>query len=585
MLAFCSLLRFFRTFRSLKKDLSGLLSLFGVLPFIFSLIFPLIFYIPPSLSLSFDCGFLPVHLIVPHQLGSMYTVLHGHEISHIPVEVISILPQAGAHSHIHHLILIRLIGQKLAQGMSGSPVYIDGKLIGAVHSGWENSGHQLALVIPIQSMIDGSHHIHTGHELSLMRYSGFTAENSSLLALSEKLAAPLIPGITPLNFDIRKTPAFMPGSSISVYLVWGDVELSALGTVTAVDKQGNFLAFGHEFLRRGAVQFPCGGAYIHEIVNSQTFPVKLSSSEGVYGTVFHDTDSGISGKSGVYTQSIPCELVFIDTDTQTRRRCTFRTIADENLSAQLISSVFQALCQDAWGRNGEGTITLNLHIDGINLPHGWTRKNIYYSDTDIITEAFSKVKPVITAYLTQPFSHTLPCGFSLTARITQKARVMLIEDIDAPSKAKPGDTINISVRLREWRKTPVTRTFTLKIPDDAKGIVELIVRGGGIRSFEQSAIEGGWKAVTSFENMLSELKAADANNQLILELNADRNTDIIRDITQRNAEPEIPDFLPEEEEYLSDTKQRRIREGTLKIFDSDYFIDGFMRRIIHTEDG
>ncbi len=162
---------------------------------------------------------------------------------------------------------------------------------------------------------------------------------------------------------------------------------------------------------------------------------------------------------------------------------------------------------------------------------------------------------------------------------------MLIEDIDAPSKAKPGDTINISVRLREWRKTPITRTFTLKIPDDAKGIVELIVRGGGIRSFEQSAIEGGWKAVTSFENMLSELKAADANNQLILELNADRNTDIIRDITQRNAELEVPDFLPEEEEYLSDTKQRRIREGTLKIFDSDYFIDGFMRRIIHTEGG
>ncbi|MBQ3456437.1 MAG: hypothetical protein IJG36_08370, partial [Synergistaceae bacterium] len=81
--------------------------------------------------------------------------------------------------------------------------------------------------------------------------------------------------------------------------------------------------------------------------------------------------------------------------------------------------------------------------------------------------------------------------------------------------------------------------------------------------------------------------AADANNQLIVELNTDRNAEILKDINKlrkaAKSKSKTPDLLPEEEEYLSETKERRIREGSLKIFRSDYYIDGLMRRVIHTE--
>ena len=90
--------------------------------------------------------------------------------------------------------------------------------------------------------------------------------------------------------------------------------------------------------------------------------------------------------------------------------------------------------------------------------------------------------------------------------------------------------------------------------------------------------------------MLTEFQAADGNNQLIIELNADKSADLLKRITQsrkkgaKSAKPKRePDLLPEEEEYLSETKARRIREGTLKILNSEYYIDGLMRRVIHTE--
>ena len=82
--------------------------------------------------------------------------------------------------------------------------------------------------------------------------------------------------------------------------------------------------------------------------------------------------------------------------------------------------------------------------------------------------------------------------------------------------------------------------------------------------------------------MLREFRASDGNNQLILELNADKAGQALREaMSGKNKRGK--DLLPEEEEYLSETKERRIKEGTLKIYNSEYIVDGLMRRIIHTE--
>ena len=115
------------------------------------------------------------------------------------------------------------------------------------------------------------------------------------------------------------------------------------------------------------------------------------------------------------------------------------------------------------------------------------------------------------------------------------------------------------------------------------GVAEILVRGGISEPLSQVALNEGLKSIDSLERMLSEFKAADANNELILELATDTTAEDLKNaIARKNSgfNPSV-DLLPEETEYLSETKERRIKEGTLKIFSSEYFIDGMMKKIIH----
>lgn len=537
---------------------------------------------------------MPVSELKAGMSGYMLTVLKGMEISRVPVKIVSVIPQKPSKIY-RELILVKLIGKKLAQGMSGSPVYVQGKLIGAIRSGWQNSDHTLALVMPIESMCE----IHEYDDvpskaftLSPITLTGLSVNTSAMIELSQKLGVTFMQGLTSGNTEVTSSPRLSPGDSISAMLVWGDVELSAAGVVTAVDKFGRFLAFGHDFLKRGKVAYPSGGAYIHEIVDSTSFPVKLASTRGINGTITQDRENGIAGRFGYYAPSVAGEFVFRDLDRGTEDKYKFRMIADEFLTDELLEGVCKGLAEESWGRKGQGTMSINLRIDGKNVPKGFARKDIFFSDKNIIDEAFKQVKIITSAYLSQPFAEIMPAGFRVTAEVTQNPKVLLIEDVETVTDAKPGESVDVTVTLRGWRTEPITRKFTLKIPDDASGVVEMIVRGGGTQSMGQAGINGGWKTITSLERMLTEFRFADGNNQLIIELNADRTGDIISKIknarkkgakTTKKKEDREPDLLPEEEEYLSETKERRIKEGTLKILNSEYYVDGLMRRVIHTE--
>lgn len=536
---------------------------------------------------------MPVSKLKPGMTGYILTVIKGTVPERIPVKIISIAPQKPGRE-LSDEILLKLTGRhKLAQGMSGSPVYIQGKLIGGIRSGWEMSDQTLAFASPIESMcaiFDNYDNVKTqGINLSNVSISGLSPNNSSLQSLSKNLGMTFIQGV-PLSSQALtlSTEKLKPGDAVSAMLVWGDVEAGATGTVTATARDGRFLAFGHEFNKSGKSSYPAAKTYIHEIVNSFAFPFKLASPQSINGTFTQDREAGIGGKMGVYPQSISAGLIFRDLDTGQESSYRFRVIADEFMSKELLVKVFAGLCEEAWGRKGQGTMSVNIRVDGKGVPKGWARKDIFWSDENILADAFKQAGAVIDAYLTQPFNETMPAGFTLTVEATQKPRVLLIEDVSlSADTAKPGEEIGVTVKLRGWRTKPTEHKFTMKIPDDAsEGVCELVVRGGNTDPMNQISVDEGWKSIDSLQRMLTEFKAADANNELILELNADRLNDALRKALARkknkNARQDS-DLLPEEEEYLSETKVRRIEEGTLRIFSSDYFIDGMMKRIIHVE--
>ncbi len=526
----------------------------------------------------------------PGMSGYILTVVKGTEPVKMPVKIVSVIPEKPG-SIMKNKILIKFTGRnKLAQGMSGSPVFIKNKLIGGIRSGWDNSDQSLAVVTPIEAMIKS---FNSGEELGVrseelktfnISVAGINADSVS--RLSKVLGLNVNQGISLSSGNLEiKNINFKPGDAVAALLVWGDVEVSAAGTVTATSKDGKFLAFGHDFLNRGRVSYPSAGAFIHETVDSYSFPFKLASPLYINGVVTQDREEVIGGRTGVFAKSFEAELKFKNLDTGKQSKYKFRVIPDEFLSAKLIEEVYKGLITEAWGRKGQGTMKINLRVEGANIKNGFARSDIFFSDEDVVNEALKDSIEIINTYMTQPFNEIMPSGFILTVEATQQPKVLRIEDVIVPDSAKPGEEVEVKIKLRSWRKEITEKIFKLKIPENASGVVEVVVRGGGVEPMHQIAIEEGLKTVDSLERMFAEFKAADAANELFIEINSDTLGEALKNALNKNKNDDGEDFLPEELEFLSETKERRIKEGNLKIFSSDYVIDGMMKRIIHVNSG
>ena len=467
--------------------------------------------------------------------------------------------------------------------MSGSPVYIRGRIAGAVRSGWANSDQTLATITPIEEMcaiFDDNLNQKENFLAGDLILSGMS-KNFLLEKFADSLGLNLTQGISRASQNINiDNSRLKPGDSVSVLLAWGDVDLSASGTITATSQTGEFLAFGHSFLKRGGANYPAAKTFIHETVNSSSFPFKLTTPLSINGTITHDRESGIAGKFNYFGHSIGCELVFNNLDTGESSNYKFRVVADEFLTPSLLNGIYTGLTEEAWGRKGQGTMLINLRIDAKNVNNGWTRQDIFFSGENVLAKAFEQPVKIIDAFMTQPFADIMPVGFRITVNATESPRALIIEDVDAPKTASPGDEVTIIVTLREWRKGTFRRKFILRIPESASGVCEVVVRGGNTQPMSQLAVESGYKSINSLARMLDELKAIDSNNELFIELNTDKLGESLKNVLSGKNNS---DFLPEEQEYLSETKSRRIKEGTLKILSSEYFIDGMMKRIIHVE--
>jgi len=493
----------------------------------------------------FAAAFIPEQPMVsaeklrPGMVGHILTVLKGTKPVKLPMEIVSVIPQKGS---VKHLIMIRLLPSKenkvggVAQGMSGSPVYVNEKLAGAVSMGWNFSDHTMAMVTPIEDMcrvfsnpdnprvpmsLSGARLDRAGdgavRRASPLMVSGLSGR--AVTGLQAALGVPLEAAPYGTNGELPLDGShFSPGDAAAVFLVWGDVEMSAVGTVTATSKDGRFLAFGHSFLERGAVNFPIARAKVHDTIFSQAFPFKIASPVAMIGTVTQDRASGVGGRMGYFTSSIAATLVLKDMDVGGEVVKNFRVVPDAFLSAKLLEGIYSGLLDEQWGRKGEGTATVTLRVDGRDLTKGWTRTNVFFSDVDVGSAAVKESAAMIEMIMLQPFKDVYPIGFRLDVSVTREPKVLYIEDVVVSADSAPGDTLSVEVTLRPWRRDPIKRHFEVTIPKEATGSCELVVRGGGTNALSQVALEGGWKSIDGFERLLTEINAADANNELILEL-------------------------------------------------------------------
>jgi len=437
------------------------------------------------------------------------TVVEGTKVVSFDVKVLGIIP---GHGDKGTLILVKVGGPVIeatggiAEGMSGSPVYVDGKLIGAIGYGWQMADHNLGLVTPINEMLKVLD-MQEKQKASLdepIVVDGKPAGLKGVILMKPMKTPLLVNGIegralqqlqtklAPLNLDVVKgagqgkvstnTNPFQPGSALGVQLMEGYVEAGAIGTITYVDNN-KILAFGHPFLNKGLVNLPLTTAYIHQTIPSMLSPFKLGSSGKVVGRITQDRTAGIGGELGKYTPLTLVRMEVTDKDLGKTERMYFRVIKDKDLTAALTTSGLLSMLDSSLDRIGKGTAKVSFEFKGQGLPGGsMKRENLFYSPTDVSAMSLTELVEGLDLVINNVYKNVDLQELAVKVEVEEKEKIAYIQRAVAKTtEVYPGDTVDVEVTYLPFRGKATTSIVKVTIPQDApKGVINLAVTGGSV---------------------------------------------------------------------------------------------------------
>ena len=349
-----------------------------------------------------DRDFIPLAEIVPGMTGYGLTVFEGARIDTFGVRVIGVQENVRADGS---LLMVEVSGHGLelsniAQGMSGSPVYLDGRFAGALAFGWGGALKPIAGVTPAEEilalptypavapgaeprslppdllslLVPGSFDGQLARDLfpetlsAVNRFGDEAADLSFPVSVGEwpvprdmimTLLGDLAPGgpgalpgpeswiVQPVGHGRRTVgggadipepdPVFRPGSACAVPLITGDAKLGVIGTVTWVDDDQVFM-MGHPFMQRGPVAWPLATAEVLTVFPSRQMSFKIGTIGRIVGSVHHDQRAGLSGRTGQAPAMVPVsvELELPTAAGAERRSYEFAVVDDTWLTPTLV---------------------------------------------------------------------------------------------------------------------------------------------------------------------------------------------------------------------------------------------------------
>ena len=536
---------------------------------------------------------MPIEEVQIGAHGTARTVVTGTRIEEFGVEVLGIMKNKGA---VGDLILVRTYGDLIdraggvAQGMSGSPVFIDGRLIGAIGYGWKLTDQRTAMVTPIHDMLKlldrktlkelepqpvkpalekpvpekPAEKAPPAADKSKSRKRKPDAKkekipetrkdsdpNKPAGKYQELLSTPLMAagfGETALTFlqthlkPLNLTPVtvgdppsdiaygeLQPGSAIGVQLVRGDVSLGALGTVTYVDGD-KVLAFGHPFLKRGPTAFMMTNAYIFTTIRGIESSFKVGVTGDVIGTVDQDRGAGVAGEMNRFPGIVPMRMSIRSSELAETRSMDVQMVQDEAIVPILATAALLNSVDKSIDRAGSGTARISFEISARNMPGEiYKRENMFYSPENISEATLAEFFEFMAFLASNPHNPVTIMDIKTDIEVGRERRTArILSARPLQISAKPGDTINVEVKLKPFRQEPITRNVSFTVPkEQAAGSLSLSVRGGGFVSLaallKKLGAEGELPKPTrkppkSFEEMIKEFSTRDRNNDIVVEL-------------------------------------------------------------------
>jgi hypothetical protein len=436
---------------------------------------------------------MPIQDVRAGMHGVGKTVFSGDKVEDFDVEILGVLENTGPKQS---LILGRLSGGPLEhtgvmQGMSGSPVYIDGKLIGAIALAFPYSKDPVAGIRPIEEMLRVSSLPSTPAPLRLadirpasagfgdarmtdvatpVSFSGFTSAAIEQFAPQLRgLGLEPRQGISLGGAPIERMgdpSKLQPGSMISVELMMGDMSVGADGTLTAID--GNEVyAFGHRFLSIGATQLPFTRSEVMTLLANVNTSFKISSARELMGVISQDRDTAIMGSLGARAAMTPLDIT-VTQESKPVGDYHMRIVNDRLLSPYLLQmAVFSAL--DSTSRStGVLSVGMQGSIEFENRGDAVQIRNIYATDGGAATSAALNAAVTLSYVMQGGFDNLKVKRISLQLEASSRKNALTIGQVyTSKREAKPGDTIEVTALLDGEDGVEVTRTAKYTIPPGA----------------------------------------------------------------------------------------------------------------------
>jgi hypothetical protein len=458
------------------------------------------------------------------------TVFEGARVEEFGVRILGVLENAVGPRQ--SLILARLEGGPLAQtgviaGMSGSPVFVDGKLVGAVSYSFPFGKEPIAGITPIGDMLTAaespapraaSTRLHPSEGLAapldraavaaaLQRpvrallptaFRGEALPSAVAGASLSPLALPLVfSGFEPETFDWARTlfsragfapvmggggggtapgpvPDLAPGAAVGVSLIEGDLDLSVTGTITDIEG-GRVYAFGHPFYNLGPTRFPLKKAWVHSVFPSLQTSWKIASALDAVGTMDQDRSTAIAGRLGEVPHMIPVE-VHLRSARAPERIFRFRMVEDELFTPVLGYVSLLSVLQGHERAIGASTLRVDARLA---LSGG---REVRVRDVAAGEQPAQQAAGVLAGPLAliegNDFEKVTLDKLEVTVDATEalETATLLRAWVDGRLPLRPGTVAPVKVQLRTHRGETVTETLQVPIPPSAQtGTYTLLV--------------------------------------------------------------------------------------------------------------
>ena len=502
---------------------------------------------------------LPLSQVRPGMQGYAYTIFEGDQIEKFDLEVIGVLENFLGPKQA--IILVQLKGPKVEHtgvvaGMSGSPVYLDGKLAGALSLKLGIfTKEAIAGVTPIADMLNPP--LQSSSAQADVQQFSLPAESNSRSGLPfgsslERIETPLVfSGFQPAAIQqfsnqlqaygfvatqggtapARPDDAHLvPGAMAGMVLVQGDASINSACTVTAVQADRVYLC-GHPLMNLGNVSIPMARSRVVTTLSSNLASTKIVNVGGAIGTITGDHLTAVTGKLGAPPAMIPLDLTLLvpgDDSSQgavREKKLHFELINHPKFTPLLVAiTTFNGLTQNSL--YGEGT---TLHLSGeIRLEgHAPVQIENTFAPGDTLSPDGLPIAATMQNVFTRLFVNTFEPAkvdrIALRVESVPGRKSFIIESAWLEKgEAAPGETLRVRVLLRPYRGAARVEEATVRVPEQvARGtMLRILISDADLlnRASRGFAFAGVGSGPTGLDQLIALLNRERRNDRLYVGL-------------------------------------------------------------------